>query len=234
MARSCRKRQQPQNIRRSPSSTASRGETSSLPSTVWAPTEATPPDAPWPTALLEQVIETLTKPGEQVALLPWPSHHTDPSEPAFSRAAETVQQLGRHPHLASPGSTSHRDEPSSPLPTVDLALTHCPPAASNEAACHNFGALAAQLLGPDGVVAVLTHTDTTGGTLTDPTGPIVTAAQDADLLYLQHVVLLLAPIHDGTLTPAEQPTTTTGTAPHGAHQRVHADLLLFTNPTTQI
>ena len=230
MARSPRKRQQPQTTGRS-HNTASPGQAPPIPSTVWAPTEATQPDATWPTALLDQIIEALTNPGEQVALLPWPSHHTEEPETALTRAAETVQQLGRHPHLASPGSTSQHDEPQSPLPTVDLVLTHCPPAASNEAACQHFGALAAELLGPDGVVAVLTHTDSTGGTLTDPTGPIVTAAQDADLLYLQHVVLLLAPIHDGTLTPAEQPNAT-DTAPPGAHQRIHADLLLFTNPTS--
>ena len=231
MARSSRKRQQPHTSGHA-HNTASRGETPPIPSTVWAPVEATPPDAPWPTALLGQIVEALTKPGEQVALLPWPSQHTEETENALARAAETVQQLGRHPHLASPGSTSQHDEPQSPLPTVDLVLTHCPPAASNEAACHNFGALAAELLRPDGVAAVLTHTDSTGGTLTDPTGPIVTAAQDADLLYLQHVVLLLAPIHDGTLTPAEHPATT-GTPPPAAHHRIHADLLLFTNPTTQ-
>lgn len=232
MARSSRKRQQPsQQLARSHSS-ASAGQAPPIPSTVWAPTETTQPDATWPTALLGQIVEALTKPGEQVALLPWPSQHTEETENALARAAETVQQLGRHPHLASPGATSRHDEPQSPLPTVDLVLTHCPPAASNEAACHNFGALAAELLRPDGVAAVLTHTDSTGGTLTDPTGPIVTAAQDADLLYLQHIVLLLAPIHDGALTPAEQ-AEATGTAPQAAHHRIHADLLLFTNPTTQ-
>lgn len=231
MARSSRKRQQPHTTGHF-RNTAPRGKTSSLPSTVWAPPEATPPDAPWPTTLLDQIVEALTKPGEQIALLPWPSHHTDPAESALARAVEAVQQMGRHPHLASPGSTSQHDEPQSPLPTADLVLTHCPPATSNEAACHNFGALAAELLRPDGVAAVLTHTDTTGGTLTDPTGPIVTAAQDVDLLYLQHVVLLLSPIHDGSLTPAKQPATA-GTALQTAHQRIHADLLLFTNPTTQ-
>lgn len=83
---------------------------------------------------------------------------------------------------------------------------------------------AARRLAVGGVLVVLTHCDWTGGVLIDPTGLIVTAAQNADLLYLQHIVAMHhppggAPQPDGTARPA---------AP--AHRRIHSDVLVFTQP----
>jgi len=60
--------------------------------------------------------------------------------------------------------------------------------------------------------------------LIDPTGPMVAAAQNADLLYLQHIVAVHLPPHHLRLRHA----TRAGSA--GPHQRVHSDVLVFAQP----
>jgi hypothetical protein len=57
-----------------------------------------------------------------------------------------------------------------------------------------LGLLGANLLAPGGVLAVLTHSECRGGRLIDPTGSVVASAQAADLLHLQHIVVLTAPL----------------------------------------
>ncbi|KAA5825421.1 hypothetical protein F1721_32805 [Saccharopolyspora hirsuta] len=91
---------------------------------------------------------------------------------------------------------------------------------------------AARLLRTGGILAVLTHTDSAHGELRDPTGDIVAAAQNADLLYLQHIVCLLAPIRDGGLTPLPADPAAVGDRSPAwfRHRRVHADLLVFAQP----
>jgi hypothetical protein len=73
-----------------------------------------------------------------------------------------------------------------------------------------LGLLGAGLLAPGGVLAVLTHSECRGGRLIDPTGSVVASAQAADLLYLQHIVVLTAPLHatrSGTAPNAGRPPT---------------------------
>lgn len=98
-----------------------------------------------------------------------------------------------------------------------------------------FGLVCAALLRTGGILAVLTHCDWIRGELADPTGSIVAAGQNADLIYLQHIVALHTPIRHGRLaTP-----TTTNPAPHppthaagalAAHERAHSDVLVFSQP----
>ncbi|MBV9163801.1 MAG: hypothetical protein JO281_20125 [Pseudonocardiales bacterium] len=90
---------------------------------------------------------------------------------------------------------------------------------------------AARWLRTGGVLAVLTNSDWPQGQLIDPTGAVVTAAQNADLLYLQHIVLVHAPVHDGEFLI--EPETTTRAPQHGqtaTHRRIHTDLLIFAQP----
>lgn len=87
-----------------------------------------------------------------------------------------------------------------------------------------FGTAAAELLRPGGTLAVITHCDRDGGRLRDSSGSIVAAAQNADLLYLQHVVALHHPIHGGRIGAdrAAAPSR-----PPSRHSRVHSDVYLF-------
>jgi hypothetical protein len=100
---------------------------------------------------------------------------------------------------------------------------------------------AARLLRAGGILVVLTHSDWSRGWLLDPTGPIVAAAQNADLLYLQHIVALHTPIRDGELlAPTEDDPTAAQHArtAHRAqvrglpvpHRRSASDLLVFAQP----
>ena len=58
---------------------------------------------------------------------------------------------------------------------------------------HCAAAVAAHVA-PGGTLAVLTHSHHAGGRLLDPTGAVIAALQDADLLYLQHVVIVEHPL----------------------------------------
>lgn len=87
-----------------------------------------------------------------------------------------------------------------------------------------FGTAAAELLRPGGTLAVITHCDRHGGRLRDASGSIVAAAQNADLLYLQHVVALHHPIHGGRIGADR---TAAPSRPQGRHSRVHSDVYLF-------
>jgi len=101
---------------------------------------------------------------------------------------------------------------------------------------------AARLLRVGGILVVLTRSDWTRGELTDPSGGIVAAAQNADLLYLQHVVALHRPIRDGefVVDPGEPARGEHALADHRAavrglptpHLRIHTDLLVFAQPHT--
>jgi hypothetical protein len=95
---------------------------------------------------------------------------------------------------------------------------------------------------------VLTHCDWTSGELTDPTGAVVAAGQNADLLYLQHIVALHTPVRDGEFHFADGHSdgvhgdrdTDDGDARarHRAsvrglpapHRRIHSDVLVFAQP----
>ncbi|MCE7009903.1 hypothetical protein LWC34_44930 [Kibdelosporangium philippinense] len=100
--------------------------------------------------------------------------------------------------------------------------------------------LAAHSLRVGGILTVFTHCDWSRGELTDPTGRIVTAGQNADLLYLQHIIALHTPIRDGHIATtvdgrdaAEHARTRHRAVVRGLpapHLRVHSDILVFAQP----
>ncbi|WP_223838717.1 hypothetical protein [Saccharopolyspora pogona] len=116
---------------------------------------------------------------------------------------------------------------------ANLVIASLPPHHADARTCDHLAQVAARLLRTGGILAVLTHTGTAQGQLLDPTGPVVAAAQSADLLYLQHIVALLVPIRHGRLhTDDDHPH---GSAPGASarpvrHRRVHADVLVFAQP----
>ncbi len=131
---------------------------------------------------------------------------------------------------------------------ADLIVTSLLPHRCGDHGADLVALYAAQRLRVGGTLVVLTHCDWTTGELTDPTGAIVTAGQNADLLYLQHIVALHAPIRDGHFHLADtHPDDNSGDGDAGAveargrhraavrglpapHRRIHSDVLVFAQP----
>ncbi|MEJ7705063.1 MAG: hypothetical protein WKF47_16055 [Geodermatophilaceae bacterium] len=127
-------------------------------------------------------------------------------------ALDTVARLHRCPRVVELGSDHPINTPArGPIEfrpsddetgvvsrggTAELVVTSMPP---NPAAARHVDAIAlhaARELRFGGILVVLTHCHLDGGELRDPTGPMIAAAQNADLLYLQHIVAVHLPVHD--------------------------------------
>lgn len=131
---------------------------------------------------------------------------------------------------------------------TDLIITSVRPADAGNRLADLLALFAARRLRTGGILAVLTHCDWTSGELIDPTGPIVAAGQNADLLYLQHIVAVHHPVRDGAFdvptVRADDPSGADDSvenvrARHRAqvrglpvpHQRIHSDVLVFAQPS---
>lgn len=88
-------------------------------------------------------------------------------------------------------------------------------------------------------VAVIADLDRTAQMLhlqLDPTGTVVACAQNADLLYLQHIIALHTPIHRVHLlphshhAPAPPPDHAPQPSPPTPHHRISSDVLVFAQP----
>lgn len=120
--------------------------------------------------------------------------------------------------------------------TAELIITSLRPEHNPDRASDHVALLAARLLRVGGILAVLTHSDWSRGELVDPTGPVVACAQNADLLYLQHIVALHTPIHRGQFrrephgaqAPTRDPAPVRGLP--APHQRISSDVLVFAQP----
>jgi hypothetical protein len=123
---------------------------------------------------------------------------------------------------------------------VDLIITSLRPDGAGDHTSDLVALLAARLLRVGGILAVLTHCDWTRGELIDPTGPVVAAGQNTDLLYLQHIVALHAPVRDGHFTVefGQLAFDEYARTRHRAvvrrlpspHRRIHSDVLVFAQP----
>lgn len=247
----------PQNRSQTTRNTASRAP---IPITVWAPDNAAlDPTTPWPAPLLTQLLDALTEPADTVVLLPVPGsadHHRDQ---AIEAAAELVRNHGRRASsvlldqpatpdtrrvsagvLSEQTAPAESEQPALPTPDgdhtwppaaeADLVVTHLAPEAAEAPVVEHLAATARCLLTPGGIFAVLTHSDRTEGVLRDPSGLVVASGQHAGLRYLQHLVLLLAPIHQGQLSPPDPDGTSEDATRAARHARAHADALLLVQP----
>jgi hypothetical protein len=196
----------------------------------------------------------------------------DAADGDLTAALDTVEHLGRHgrvvraaapdesagpvsrpfwadligdptpPSTAVPTATPHSFDTIAP--DADLVITSLPPADAGDRVGDVVALLAARLLRAGGILAVLTHSDWSEGELVDPTGAVVAAAQNADLLYLQHVVALHVPVRDGRFATELLPDADGSAAARRArtehratvrglpapHVRVHTDVLVFAQP----
>ncbi|ANZ42560.1 hypothetical protein BBK82_07630 [Lentzea guizhouensis] len=141
---------------------------------------------------------------------------------------------------------------TNPSDAADLIVASLPPHLSGNQSADLVALYAARRLRVGGTLVVLTHCDWTSGELTDPTGAVVTAGQNADLLYLQHIVALHAPVRDGRFHLADTQSDdhldgafggrdtadADARARHRAvvrglpapHRRIHSDVLVFAQP----
>ena len=181
-------------------------------------------------------------------------------------ALDTVARLHRCPRIVELGPASAtvpaRERPDARptddetrLPrggTAQLVVTSMPPHPTGARHTDAVALHAARELCFGGILVVLTHCDSDGGELRDPTGPMIAAAQNADLLYLQHIVAVHLPVPDlrapTTTGPTSAPAASavgssrTGTrhalagsaqpdsGARAAHRRVHSDVLAFAQP----
>ncbi|WP_027946999.1 hypothetical protein [Amycolatopsis taiwanensis] len=136
------------------------------------------------------------------------------------------------------------DGPDAVPADTDLIITSLRPEHSGDHSSDLVALVAARLLRVGGILAVLTHSDWSQGELIDPTGAVVASAQNADLLYLQHIVALHAPVHGARFatelipdingSAAEQQARATHRATvrglPAPHRRIHSDVLVFAQP----
>jgi hypothetical protein len=165
-----------------------------------------------------------------------PLHPDTPPGPAAAGPSWTGPLGAARSNDTEPTRTPQGDHTG---PTrADLVIASVRPEHTGPTADH-LARVAARLLRTGGILAVLTHSDRVGSELVDPTGVLVTAAQNNDLLYLQHIVALHTPLRDGHLDttdlithhhPARPDDPASAPARPSAHHRVHRDLVIFAQP----
>lgn len=220
---------------------------------------ATPPDSEDMTGDVSTVLATirrLDRTGHRLPLAPGTGSITEAGSRPFwaalfdtGAAAPTPVAADSPPGTYPPDRAHGEATDSADLVITSLPVGH-PVDPATDATRDHVAGVAARVLRTGGILAVLTHCDWSSGELIDPTGPMIAAAQNADLLYLQHIVALHTPIRDGTLAPPPaDPDTATRADPGGSrdrstrpvpHRRVHADVLVFAahaapaSPTTAV
>lgn len=158
-----------------------------------------------------------------------------PDTTRHDRADEDSSRTDPLAAAARHDDTEAVTEPHSGVPRVDLVIASVRPEHTAPRTAEHLARVAARLLRTSGILAVLTHSDRVGGRLRDPTGTLVTAAQNHDLLYLQHIVVLHTPIRDShldttALTTDQNPARADSAAPPelpGPHHRAHRDLVIL-------
>jgi hypothetical protein len=189
----------------------------------------------WLPSAVTQIVTTYTQPHDHVLLLIPPGHLDAVAERpapgsnglrgngAFAGLAEAAWAVARLGRIIHPESDAWTD--TSAPERYHLVITAVDPRARRPAPTLDW----TDLLLPHGILAVITHSDSSTGRLIDPTGDVVRAARHAGLTYLDHLALLEVPLRHG-------PLDTTGTAaspPSRRNQRAtrairaHSDLLIF-------
>lgn len=187
-----------------------------------------------PTAVI-RIVTTYTQPRDHLLFLIPPGHLDAVAERpppgsngwrgsgAFAGLAEAdwaVTQLGRVLHTQAPARTDSRTPDHYPL-----IITAVDPRATQPIPTREW----ADLLHPRGILAVITHSDSSASRLIDPTGTVVHTVRHAGLTYLDHIALLHLPLPHGALDAPGATPLRPGRhrRPGCAAVRVHSDLLIF-------
>jgi len=139
-----------------------------------------------------------------------------------------------------PSRSTEPEEDVAACGSAELLVTSMPSHVVDEVDLDAVAIHAARELCFGGILAVLTYCDWEGGHLRDPSGPMIAAAQNADLLYLQHIVVSHLPVPDLRAASVHgrvgEPDgdAADGTRPDdrawAGHRRVHSDVLVFAQP----
>ena len=117
-----------------------------------------------------------------------------PTATALAAMGDSASPIARDPQQPPGNDTLTRSQPA------ELIVTSVAPGDVDEASAARVALAAAHALRSGGLLLVLTHSDHDDeGRLVDPGGLLVTAAQNADLLYFQHVVAITTPVRNGHL-----------------------------------
>lgn len=238
-------------------STPRRTTASPIPPTVWTcGADAIDSRQPWPVPIVEALTTSFSAPRSRVLLGPNADEAAMDAVRALNRDVEALADLEpdstggqSRPFWTDlvTGNATPTADPPTPEPTavepgdrVELILVSLPADAAAAVSLDRLALMAAARLRFGGVLAVYTHSDWNQGHLTDPTGAVIAAAQNADLLYLQHIVTLHTPVRDGQLRAAPTPAAAADyeAARHRAtvrgmpapHLRAHGDVLVFAQP----
>ena len=187
----------------------------SIPSTLWA-CGTTPIDTSdaWPPRVTARALIEYSAPGDRILLMP-----------ATPDTQRLVHDLDRatvtDPDLAQPAD-------------INLILATTLPG-NHDLRAPMIAEVAASRLRAGGLLVVLarTHRDHDGA-FHDPSGGLITEAQNSDLLYLQHLVA--APVRGAEIVPAPaDPRAAGDPADSGPGEpfgpdTVHVDVLVFLQP----
>ncbi|WP_228799012.1 hypothetical protein [Nocardia cyriacigeorgica] len=203
-----------------------------VPSTIWA-AGPDPIDRAerWPAPIVARAATEFSQPGDRVLLATPISAHPQPRARTRTSAVaagpySALEALGRQTAILP--IFTEWDTPAAghePTADADLILASLLPVHPGDSVVDRLAGIAARRLRAGGVLTVLTRSaHASDGTLVDPTGAVVHAAQTCDLLYLSHIVAV--PIHNDTIAPdTTSPPNHHRPAPR--HQVVHTDLLVF-------
>ena len=183
----------------------------------------------WPTEVVARIVASFSARSELVVLL---TDRTDTARRGSDSVRATVEGLGREVRVLSALAPvpALLEDPVEAQVVIAALKPHTPLE-------HDRARAWAALLRAGGILAILTHPGRHGRRLVDPTGPIVTAAQAADLLYLQHIVVLptnaddiaMPPAHDSGASSDHRDQRMSTRDSYPRHRRVHGDLLIFIN-----
>ncbi|WP_157186717.1 hypothetical protein [Nocardia jiangxiensis] len=187
----------------------------SIPSTLWA-CGTTPIDTAdaWPPRVTARALIEYSAPGDRVLLMP--------ATPDTQRLVHDLDRaIVDDPGLAQPADT-------------DLILATTLPGTPDLRA-PMVAEMAASRLRAGGLLVVLARTwRDHDGAFHDPSGDLITQAQNTDLLYLQHLVA--APVRGTEIVPTSADLRSagkhadTGRAQAFGTDTVHVDVLVFLQP----
>jgi hypothetical protein len=169
-----------------------------------------------------------------------------PLLPADAVGWERDYRPGRSADAASaptaPAESPQSESPQSQSPpSVDVVFADLTPDLTDDDGAPvdgRLGMIAARALRGGGILAVVTRCHPGAGpdgALLDVTGEVVASAQNADLLYLQHIVIPTEPLRPPRPTDAAmaRPDRDRPAQHEPQYEVGHADLLVFARPHTR-
>ena len=194
---------------------------------------------PDPYAGLSESVWTVIRLGRGVDIAtapPAPDYPHIPTDPTHRHAVESASGLRLDPKSVGDRHESDSRAEHRPGDQFDLIITAVHPDDTDWLAHTDWDTV----LTPTGTIAVITHGDSSDGRLVDPMTAIVGTFRSRDWQWLNHIAVLIEPLHTPTSAPTAMPPTAApaaaSTVEHLPIRSVHHDLLLFaaTSPRSPV